>query len=223
MKRFRENLCVIFTFCFFILFVVLNYSDVFSSSVYYGYGGYQYKDFGAGDYVFSDVHLIVDSKNIDHLTEFVERKELSVKRPVLSVIFSQPGNETSISVNSNMVDSRVSLRKETKFSVYFNLNSSKLVRDQVEKINLFVRDFRQECLTELGSDFVLVGRVIGYACSLGSSKYNLRLSHNRAKQVSKVLEDLGVRVEEVRGLGETSSSQVLCLNRYVEVTLSCFK
>lgn len=223
MKRFREKLCVMFTLCFCVVFVVVNYSDVFSKSSYYGYDKYQYKDFGAGDYVFEDVHLIGDSKNVDHLTEFIEKKELPVKRPVLSITFSQPSNETSVSVSSNITVSRAPLKKETKFFVYFNLDSYKLVRDQMDKIDSWVKGFKQKCSVELGSNSTLVGRVIGYACPLGSSKYNLKLSYNRAKQVSKVLEDLGVRVEEVRGLGETSSSQVLCLNRYVEVTLSCFK
>lgn len=214
MKRFREKLCVMFTLCFCVVFVVVNYSDVFSKSSYYGYDKYQYKDFGAGDYVFEDVHLIGDSKNVDHLTEFIEKKELPVKRPVLSITFSQPSNETV---------SRVPSKKETKFFVYFNLNSYKIVRDQMDKIDSRVRDFKQKCSVELGSNFTLVGRVIGYACPLGSSKYNLKLSYNRAKQVGKALEELGIRVEEVRGLGETFSSQVLCLNRHVEVTLSCFK
>lgn len=223
MKRFRKRLHVVFTFCFCIIFVIASYSDIFSKSSYYGYDKYQYKDFGAGDYVFEDVHLIGDSKNVDHLTEFIGTKELPVKRLVLSITFSQPSNETSVSVSSNITVSRAPLKKETKFFVYFNLDSYKLVRDQMDKIDSWVKDFKQKCSVELGSNSTLVGRVIGYACPLGSSKYNLKLSYNRAKQVSKVLEDLGVRVEEVRGLGETSSSQVLCLNRYVEVTLSCFK
>lgn len=216
MKRFRKRLRVVFTFCFCVIFVIASYSDIFSKSSYYGYDKYQYKDFGAGDYVFEDIHLIGDSKNVDHLTELIEKKELPVKRPVLSITFSQPSNETE-------TVSRVPSKKETKFFVYFNLNSYKLVRDQVDKIDSQVRDFKQKCLVELGSNFTLVGRVIGYACPLGSSKYNLKLSYNRAKQVGKALEELGIRVEEVKGIGETSSSQILCLNRYVEVTLSCFK
>lgn len=216
MKRFRKRLHVVFTFCFCVIFVIASYSDIFSKSSYYGYDKYQYKDFGAGDYVFEDVHLIGDSKNVDYLTEFIEKKELPVKRPVLSITFSQPSNGTE-------TVSRVPSKKETKFFVYFNLNSYKLVRDQVDKIDSQVRDFKQKCLVELGSNSTLVGRVIGYACPLGSSKYNLKLSYSRAKQVSKALEELGIRVEEVKGLGETSSSQILCLNRYVEVTLSCFK
>lgn len=216
MKRFRKRLRVVFTFCFCVIFVIASYSDIFSKSSYYGYDKYQYKDFGAGDYVFEDIHLIGDSKNVDHLTEFIEKKELPVKRPVLSITFSQPSNETE-------TVSRVPSKKETKFFVYFNLNSYKLVRDQVDKIDSQVRDFKQKCLVELGSNFTLVGRVIGYACPLGSSKYNLKLSYNRAKQVGKALEELGIRVEEVKGIGETFSSQILCLNRYVEVTLSCFK
>lgn len=76
-------------------------------------------------------------------------------------------------------------------TVYFDLNSSKLRRKEIEKLDYLVAN----------EDFEEV-KIIGYTCDLGSEKYNMKLSLKRAEAVAKYLESLGVEDIVVEGAGE---------------------
>ena len=84
---------------------------------------------------------------------------------------------------------RVEEKKEEKKEpvvVYFDFDSAKLKESEKKKL-----------LAVSGKV-----RIEGFASPEGSERYNLNLSRRRAKSVKRFLENRGVLVLEVKGLGE---------------------
>lgn len=229
LKRCRMALLKTFILFLSVLVVKVGYLGASSEgSYYYGYDSYQYQEFGAGVYSLEYTHLISIGNEVSHFTEVIETREPQVQqpsRPKFFVTFSQPANQTEViskvDIDVDGTKNATGLRKETSFMVYFKFNSHRLTKDQREQIASRVEEFKKKCLSELGKDLTFSAKIKGHACSLGSNVYNLKLSEQRARQVGKFLEGLGFRIEEVKGLGEVSYSEILCLNRYAEVKLSC--
>ncbi|MFN4245724.1 MAG: OmpA family protein [Brevinematia bacterium] len=98
--------------------------------------------------------------------------------------------------------------------VYFPFNKSSLVSDQKRYLISEVKSYM-----ETFSSNSIKAEIRGYACPLGKRTYNKKLSTERAKNVARILESLGVKVVKIEGLGETEKSKILCLDRYVEVIL----
>lgn len=80
--------------------------------------------------------------------------------------------------------------RKRKWVVYFGFDCAELSESEKRK------------LTGIRSAV----RVKGYASPEGSEEYNLRLSKQRAKNVAEFLKRRGVRVLEIKGLGEKSCS-----------------
>jgi len=80
--------------------------------------------------------------------------------------------------------------EESKWEVFFDYDSAVL------------RDEEKEKLTGVSGTV----RVRGYASPEGSEEYNLKLSERRARSVAEYLKKKGVRVLEIRGMGERSCS-----------------
>lgn len=60
-------------------------------------------------------------------------------------------------------------------------------------------------------------RLEGYTCTIGTDKYNKRLSINRAKEVAKYLRSRGVSVMNVTGHGKSTKFTEKAPNRRVEI------
>lgn len=60
-------------------------------------------------------------------------------------------------------------------------------------------------------------RLEGYTCTIGTDKYNKKLSLNRAKEVEKYLRSKGISVIDGRGLGKSNKFSEKTLNRRVEI------
>ena len=104
--------------------------------------------------------------------------------------------------------------------VYFDFNESELSKKQYQALVEEIRKLKNEC----GVNRILTAVVHGYACPIGSEKYNKKLSALRAQKVADVLKQEGVMVIEVSGLGETNDeSNVFCLNRRAVVKVKGVK
>ena len=60
-------------------------------------------------------------------------------------------------------------------------------------------------------------RLEGYTCTIGTDKYNKKLSLNRAKEVAKYLRTKGILIMNVVALGKSSKFSDKALNRRVEI------
>lgn len=60
-------------------------------------------------------------------------------------------------------------------------------------------------------------RLEGYTCTIGTDRYNKKLSLNRAKEVAKYLRSKGISVIDVSGLGKSKKFGEKTLNRRVEI------
>lgn len=60
-------------------------------------------------------------------------------------------------------------------------------------------------------------RLEGYTCTIGTDKYNKKLSLNRAKEVAKYLRSKGISVIDISGLGKSNKFSEKTLNRRVEI------
>lgn len=104
-----------------------------------------------------------------------------------------------------------------KHKVYFRLNSYNLTRDQIESLDDFMNNLALKYKNYLEADYKLVG----WSCSLGDVRYNVNLSRMRAKKVADYLERrYGIRKILFEGRGISKQSDVLCLNRFVEIQVS---
>jgi len=100
--------------------------------------------------------------------------------------------------------------------VYFDFNKSKLSKKQYQTLVEEIRKLKNEC----GVDNTLTAEVYGYACPIGSEKYNKKLSTLRAQEVAKVLKQEEVMPIKVSGLGEVNDKDnVFCLNRKVVIKI----
>ncbi|MEM1672304.1 MAG: OmpA family protein [Archaeoglobaceae archaeon] len=104
-------------------------------------------------------------------------------------------------------ENRVEGKKEEKvYRVFFDFGRWELKWCEKEKLREWVQGEKPKRV-----------RVYGYADVFGGKKFNERLSKKRAEVVKRVLEELGVEVEEVKGMGESNVECVYGLNRVVEV------
>ncbi|MGC9100093.1 MAG: OmpA family protein [Caldisericum sp.] len=132
------------------------------------------------------------------------------KRIPLQIMYSGGSNETLPSKELPKEPEKKVIEK--KIEVFFNFNKGILTKDQKERFLSEVREFKKN-YKEVSAE------VYGYACFIGSESYNLKLSKRRALFVKNLLEKEGVRVEIVKGLGETRKEGVVCLNRKAIVIL----
>lgn len=154
-------------------------------------------------------HVISKDKPMySELTRF-EMKAQEVKKLPFELFVRFTENETKSRQEKKPI--------ENEIQVFFSLNKWKLSSDQLEELKTKVLKFKNDCIT--GS---VKARVIGHACSIGSTSYNLKLSKKRAREVERILKELGILIEEVEGVGEVEKSKVLCLNRFVLTKLKCY-
>lgn len=60
-------------------------------------------------------------------------------------------------------------------------------------------------------------RLEGYACTIGPSSYNVKLSKKRADTIAKYLKNRGVSILETIGYGESKKFKEKAMNRRVEI------
>lgn len=102
-----------------------------------------------------------------------------------------------------------------KIIVYFDFDSYRLPEKQREFLVRRIRELKVVMGEKLDAG------VYGYACPIGSDAYNKKLSLKRAEEVARILREEGVRVVEVKGMGEVKDkSNALCLSRKVVVEVS---
>lgn len=92
------------------------------------------------------------------------------------------------------------------YKVSFDFGRSELKRCEREKLKAWVERVKPKRV-----------KVYGYADIFGGKRFNKKLSEKRADVVRRVLEELGVEVEEAKGMGESDVECVYGLNRVVEV------
>lgn len=92
------------------------------------------------------------------------------------------------------------------YKVYFDFGKSELKKCEREKLKAWVERVKPKRV-----------KVYGYADIFGGKRFNERLSERRADVVRRVLEELGIEVEEAKGMGESDVECVYGLNRVVEV------
>lgn len=82
---------------------------------------------------------------------------------------------------------------------------------------------RQSLIDFFRSSTAFAFTIIGHTDSRASDEYNMRLSYNRANAVAKVAQQAGVRIADVRGLGErypaasNNTAAGMAKNRRVEI------
>lgn len=106
------------------------------------------------------------------------------------------GEEKKVEVKSEVV----------VYKVYFDFGKSELKKCEREKLKAWVERVKPKRV-----------KVYGYADIFGGKRFNKRLSERRADVVRRVLEELGIEVEEAKGMGESDVECVYGLNRVVEV------
>lgn len=106
------------------------------------------------------------------------------------------GEEKKVEVKSEVV----------VYKVYFDFGKSELKKCEREKLKAWVERVKPKRV-----------KVYGYADIFGGKRFNERLSERRADVVRRVLEELGIEVEEAKGMGESDVECVYGLNRVVEV------
>ncbi len=103
---------------------------------------------------------------------------------------------------------------EVEGEVFFNFDSYIIECEQKEKIKKLVEEFKNKV-----GDRKIFAEVFGFTDVLGKKLYNIKLSEKRAESVSRLLNDLGVEVSIIKGLGEVKESCVFGLNRKVRFKL----
>jgi len=99
--------------------------------------------------------------------------------------------------------------------VYFDFDSYRLPEKQREFLVKRIEELKMVMGEKLDAE------VYGYACPIGSDAYNKKLSLKRAEEVARILREEGVRIVEVKGMGEVKDkSNALCLSRKVVVEVS---
>ncbi len=195
---------------FFIAFLVISQSAIASNlSVYYEWYDHNkvYEDsivkFGQ-DYNF--VILLKKERKFP-----VEEEKIVKKRELpsfLAIRVSQPSQDYS---QGYQPPKSV---KNYVITVYFPFNSSTLTQDQERYLISEIQKIKSNATSALKAE------VRGYACVIGESSYNKKLSLRRAKSVSNLLIKLGIDVVKVEGLGEIKDSSVMCLNRKTEIYIT---
>ena len=123
----------------------------------------------------------------------------------------------SISSSNGVIQLKGKKKKSgiERIVVYFDFDSYRLPEKQRQFLVRRIRELK----TVMGEK--LTARVYGYACPIGSDAYNKKLSLKRAEEVARMLREEGVRVVEVKGMGEVKDrSNALCLNRKVVVEVN---
>ncbi len=129
-----------------------------------------------------------------------------VKKPLISIMVSSlDENKGDINKGQEIKQSEVVKEKavESEYVVYFDFDSYKLRRDQVNVLNN---------IQLKGGE---IADIYGYACPIGPAGYNKKLSQKRAKTVANYLQKRGVAIGKVLGMGETDEEKELRLNRKV--------
>jgi outer membrane protein OmpA-like peptidoglycan-associated protein len=102
-------------------------------------------------------------------------------------------------------------------SVYFNLDSYKVLPSEMEKIDFYFKKYANKAIKEVELE--------GNTCNLGTADYNFKLSENRVLAVEKVLEPyVKVKINrkflgEFYPLHKNNPESVRRLNRRVDVIL----
>ncbi len=82
---------------------------------------------------------------------------------------------------------------------------------------------RQSLISFFQSSSAFAFTIVGHTDSRASDEYNMRLSYNRANAVAKVAQQAGVRIADVRGMGErypaasNNTAAGMAKNRRVEI------
>ncbi|MEM4620506.1 MAG: OmpA family protein, partial [Desulfurococcaceae archaeon] len=122
-------------------------------------------------------------------------------------VAKEGSNEERANEDRANEEKRIEGKKEEKvYRVFFDFGRWELKGCEREKLREWVQGEKPKRV-----------RVYGYADVFGGKKFNERLSKKRAEVVKRVLEELGVEVEEVKGMGESNVECVYGLNRVVEV------
>ena len=97
--------------------------------------------------------------------------------------------------------------------IYFDLNSYRIRKTEIEKLENFARQQNGENVS-----------VTGYTCWKGTQKHNDIIAMKRARSVAEYLKKMGVVVRSVTGKGKSryKSRTNIALNRRV-VIMSCTK
>ena len=146
-----------------------------------------------------------ESQKVQGRQPFSLSIKMSVKEPVRDEMPKEATNVEEVTLNETCTDEIV---------VYFDFDKSELPKKQHQLLVEKVRKLKEKCKG------VLSASVRGYACPIGSKKYNKKLSTLRAENVADILRSEGVEVTKVVGLGEINDREdVFCLNRKVVVEI----
>lgn len=140
-----------------------------------------------------DSFLICDHCAYDRPTQAVE---LSVRMTSLApspLGFGEPVQPTNLVVSPRLFE-----------SIHFKLDSITLLPEARSKLD--------QLQTPEGI------RLLGYACTLGSTGYNLKLSQRRADVVALYLKRRGISILKATGYGESSTFSGYAKNRRVEIS-----
>jgi len=123
----------------------------------------------------------------------------------------------SISSSNGVIQLKGKKKKSgiERIVVYFDFDSYRLPEKQRQFLVRRIRELK----TVMGGK--LTAKVYGYTCLIGSNAYNKKLSLKRAEEVARILREEGVRIVEIKGMGEVKDkSNALCLSRKVVVEVS---
>jgi len=105
--------------------------------------------------------------------------------------------------------------RQISHGVYFDFDKAELNAEAIRQLDLFLAKLPQD------STFIRELEIIGYSDQVGSEKYNLVLSENRAKAVAMYLKEKGYHVDRlyIAGSGELIASIPDEEKRKVEIVL----
>ncbi|WP_353684393.1 OmpA family protein [Thermodesulfovibrio sp. 3907-1M] len=169
---------------------------------------YSYKDEGdIIQYPVTDTFVITDAKRAP-LSAFVPSQKI-----LLSLKVEEPAPEQEIKPSKQQEKlQEKELNKVEKTStqcshtVYFEFDRYNLVPSERKRLDENFNCFKDKEV-----------EVLGYASPPGPARYNLVLSAKRAQTVADYLKTKGITLSLIKGMGETSESNIEAMNRKVEI------
>lgn len=146
---------------------------------------------------------------------------IEIARPIV-----KPVKESNRTDDTRTVKEDHEVHLEKNFDLFFRFNRYHLTRDQFDRLEKEISDFRNEimkqCTFSNKNENVyenMHAEIEGCACVIGPLSYNRKLSYKRAQEVGKILQKYGIRVNKIYGRGECMDSKDLKLNRKARVKL----
>jgi len=155
----------------------------------------------------TDTFVVCSNCPDDHLSILAAPPKLALRMSMTGPMPVQPVSSNSeVTPKSNRVTGNASCLAGT---IHFAFDSAEITEKERSRLDGLIRDIPAGTVVNLR----------GYTCDLGTTSHNRSLSFTRARDVASYLNEKGISVGKVEGLGKCCPvSNDRHLNRRVEIT-----